>query len=322
MGLDHQRVRVHGQQRVQREQVAGVLEHPPAIAVRQPDQLQVAPVPPVGAGPVLAAQPGGVARQVGQAFERDGPHRLPQQLPAFLHLVRRHQMDAHELGVGDLVARHTGLDHLEHRIARPGVPGRAGLRHLGQPQLQALVRGVGHEQPVQRGRAGPGEPGDEDGTLDGHLGVFRMPGPRRLAEQPGRQGAAQQGPGHPQARGGQAGVAVVGLQQDVQAVAVVIRPEIRQPGQPRRGRVQVAARADPVRAEPGRPGLARAGLARAAVRWLAAHGSRSVVELAAVDVQALAGDRPGHPGGQEHHRVRDLGGLREPRKSVLAAVSS
>src|SRR5215470_4054918 len=37
-----------------------------------------------------------------------------------------------------------------------------------------------------------------------------------------------------------------------------------------------------------------------------------MVVLAAVDVQALAGDGPGHGRGQEHHRVGDLVGFRQP----------
>ena len=133
----------------------------------------------------------------------------------------------------------TGLDVLEHRIGGPGLPRRAGLRHLGEPRLQALVRRVGGEQPVQRGRAGPGQPDDEDRPLDAPPGVLRVPGPRRLAGQPGRQRAAQQGPGHPDALGGQPGVAGVGLQQHGEAVAVVVVAEVRQPGERGGRRVQV-----------------------------------------------------------------------------------
>jgi hypothetical protein len=40
--------------------------------------------------------------------------------------------------------------------------------------------------------------------------------------------------------------------------------------------------------------------------------NRSMVVLAAVDVQALPGDRAGHGRGEEYHRVGDLIGLRQP----------
>ena len=52
------------------------------------------------------------------------------------------------------------------RIGGPGLARRPGLRRLGEPQLEALVRGVGGEQPVQRGRARPRQPGDEDRAID------------------------------------------------------------------------------------------------------------------------------------------------------------
>ena len=80
-------------------------------------------------------------------------HRLPQQLPALLDLGGRHVVHAHELGVLDVVLLELGLDALEDRVRPPGLARRPRLRHLGQPQLQALVRRVGGEQPVQRGGA-------------------------------------------------------------------------------------------------------------------------------------------------------------------------
>jgi hypothetical protein len=97
--LDHERIRVDVEQGAEREQVAGILEHPALVPVVQADHLQVAPVPPVRAGPVLPAEPGRVTGQVRQALERDRAHGLPQHLPALLHLVSRHVVHPHELGV-------------------------------------------------------------------------------------------------------------------------------------------------------------------------------------------------------------------------------
>ena len=243
VGLHDQRVRVDRQQRVEREQVAGVLQHPAAPGP-QPDQLQVTPVPPVRPGPVLAAQPGGVGRQVSQALPGDRAHRLPEQLPALLHLVGGHVVHPHELGVLDVVPLAAGLDVLEDRVVRPGLPRRPGLRRLGQPQLQALVRRVRGEQPVQRGGAGPGQPDDEDRPLDADIcvsGIVRPPG---LAGQPGRQRAADQRSRHPDALGGQPGVPGIGLKQHGQAVAVVVLAEVRETGERGGRRVQFRRGAD------------------------------------------------------------------------------
>ena len=59
--------------------------------------------------------------------------------------------------------------------AKTGSAGQVSLGGRGcgtrQPQFQALVRGIGDEQAVQRGTAGPGEPGDEDRAVEGTVGV-------------------------------------------------------------------------------------------------------------------------------------------------------
>ena len=241
VGLHDQRVRVDRQQRVQGEQVAGVLQHPAAVG-SQADQLQVTPVPPVRAGPVLAAQPGGVGRQVGQALPGDRAHRLPQQLPALLDLVGGHVVHPHELGVLDVVPLAAGLDVLEDRVVRPGLPGRPGLRRLGQPQLQALVRRVGRQQPVQRGGAGPGQPGDEQRPGHRDLRVLRVRPPARLAAQPGGQRAAQHGPHHLATARGQVRVPLQRAEQHLEPVGVVVRPEVGEPGDLRRQGVQFVGR--------------------------------------------------------------------------------
>jgi hypothetical protein len=120
------------------------------------------------------------------------------------------------------------------------------MRHLGQPQLQALVGRVGREQAVQRGGPGPGEPGDEDRPLDADPGVSGVASPRRLAEQPGHQRAAQEGPEHLGAQFGQAGLTGAGVQQHGEAVPVVIGAEVRQPGDPGGRRMQVPGGTDAV----------------------------------------------------------------------------
>jgi hypothetical protein len=75
-------------------------------------------------------------------------------------------------------------DGLERRIIGPCRPRRPGPRRFRQPQLEALVGGIGRQQPVQRGGAGPRQPGDEDGTFHRDIGVPGKGLPSRLAEQP------------------------------------------------------------------------------------------------------------------------------------------
>lgn len=149
-------------------------------------------MPAVGVGPVLAVEPARVAGHVREAFVRDGFQRLPQQLPAFLDLVGRHVVQAHELRMVDVVLLVSGLDRLEHRIFRPRFARRAGLRHFGQPHLETLVCRVFGQQPVQRRGPGARQAGDEDGPLDGHVGILRILLPRSLAQQPRDQRAAQE----------------------------------------------------------------------------------------------------------------------------------
>jgi len=244
--LDDERVRVDGEQGVQGEQVTGVLEYPPPARVGQADHLEVAPVPPVRLGPVLIAQPGRVAGHVREGLERYRAHGLLQQLPAFLDLVGRHVVHAHELGVLLMVLGEARLNVVKNNVVAPGISGRAGLRHLGEPHLQALAGGVRGEQPVQRRGAGPRQPGDEDRAVDADLGVFRVRLPGGLAAQPGHQDAAQQRPLCLRAGRRELRVGREGVEQHREPVGVVIRAEVGQARAPRRGRVQVLGRTDGV----------------------------------------------------------------------------
>lgn len=246
VGHDHQRVRVDREQRVQCEQVARVLQDPAPRRVVQADQLQVAAVPLVRGHPVLLRQPGRVRRQVGQALERRRPERLPQQLPALFHLVRAQFVHAQELRPRHRVLDDRGRDHLIHRVRRPGVPGRPGLRHLRQPQLQPLVSRIGDQEPVQRRRPGPGQAGDHDGLRDRHRRRFRVSGPAGLRGQPGHQRPADLRPGRLHAVGGQRLVPLVGRDQRFQPFAEPVGPVpvVRQPGQLRRRLHQLIGRPD------------------------------------------------------------------------------
>ena len=73
----------------------------------------------------------------------------------------------------------------------------------------------------------------------GHLRVFGVLRPARLAGQPGREGTAQDCPRHPGAPGRQAGVPGIRLQQHLEAVAVVVGAKVVQPGELGRRRVQI-----------------------------------------------------------------------------------
>ena len=126
-----------------------------------------------------------------------------------------------------------GVELAIQRVGFPGVARRTRLRELGQPHVQTLVRRVGAEQPVQRRGAGAHQPGDEDGPLDGDVGVLRVLLPRGFGQQPGHQRAAQEEAIHLAAQHRQAGFLPVGVQQHAQrfAVVVVVGAEVVEPGQ-------------------------------------------------------------------------------------------
>ena len=107
------------------------------------------------------------------------------------------------------------------------------------------------------------------------------------------------GPGDPLAKRGQVGVRPVRLHEHGEPVAVIIRAEVGEASDPGSRCVQVLDRAD------------TRVCCTAALRR---RHDKLVVVLAAVDVQALAGDRPGQRRGQEQDGVRDLVRLRQPPK--------
>jgi hypothetical protein len=98
---------------------------------------------------------------------------------------------------------------------------------------------VGREQPVQGRRSASGQPGHEDRAIDGNGGILGAGAPRGLGQQAGRQRGAQADASDLAAERGQVGVARVRFQDHGQAVAVIVGAEVRQPGQPGGGLVQV-----------------------------------------------------------------------------------
>lgn len=109
-----------------------------------------------------------------------------------------------------------------HRIGFPGVARRTGLRELGQPHVQTLMRRVGTQQPMQRSGPGAHQSGDEDRPLDDHVGVLRVLLPGRLGQQPCHQRSPQEEPIHLAAQHRETGFAFIRVQQDAQRFAVIV----------------------------------------------------------------------------------------------------
>ncbi len=99
---------------------------------------------------------------------------------------------------------------------------------------------------MKRGGAGAGQPGDEDRPLDRNVGVVRVLLPPGLRHQPGGQRAPQIHPTDLAAERRQVGVALVRVEDDREAfaVVVVVRAEIVEADQSRRRLVQVVDRPD------------------------------------------------------------------------------
>ncbi len=138
------------------------------------------------------------------------------------------------------------IDLRENRVLRPGLARWAGLGKLGQPEFQTLMPRVGGEQAVDDGGARARQPGDEDRSLDGHVGMLRVLLPRRLRHQPRHQCVAHEEPVHLATEFGQVGIPPERLKQDGQclAVVVVVDTEIVESARLYRRSVQVVDGAD------------------------------------------------------------------------------
>jgi hypothetical protein len=124
------------------------------------------------------------------------------------------------------------------------------------------MRRVGAEQAVQCGRAGAWQTGDEDRPLDRDVVV--QAGEGQLAEQACDQRAAQLGTLDLVAEPGEPLVARVRIEQYAERFEVLVRAEVGQAGQLRRGRVQIFDRPDRVAAvaNGGTPRSSHRGSAR------------------------------------------------------------
>ena len=147
---------------------------------------------------------------------------LTQQLPALLHLVGGHVVQARVIGILLVSLGELRIELLENRVVGPCFARWPRLGELRQPQLQALMPWIGGEQPVYRGGAGAGQAGDKDRPLDGDIDVLRVLLPRGLGQQPGHQRVADEEPGHLAAEFGEIGVAPVGLEQHAECFAIVV----------------------------------------------------------------------------------------------------
>ncbi len=74
--------------------------------------------------------------------------RLAQQLPALLQLVGGHEMQTGVAGVLLVVLGELIVELAIQRVRLPGLARRTRLRELGQPHVQALMRGIGAQEPV------------------------------------------------------------------------------------------------------------------------------------------------------------------------------
>ena len=140
--------------------------------------------------------------------------------------------------------------------------------------LEALMRRVGRQEAVQCGGAGARQTGDEDGSGDRNVPVLGMLRPGGFREQTRDQRTTKEHPRHLAAERGECFVPRVRLEQYLECLEVLVLAEIRQARHARRRGMQVLG---------GAHGGAFAHLV-----------SRSVVVFAAVDVDALPGDRRRH----------------------------
>ena len=195
----------------------------------------------------------------------------------------------------------------------PRLARRPRLRELGQPHLQPLRHRVRVQQPVQRRGAGARQAHHEDRPLDRYVGVLGVRGELRPGSAAGRPARSS-----PPSAGSS-------------CRAASARPRARPgprpgPAAPPRGRSPprsdmpggaLGGRDDVLVATPTSGALAGHHVAMVVadhrrLRRTGRSEHESVVELAAVDGQHLAGDRGGQVGGEEQRGPGDLLGRREP----------
>ncbi len=117
-------------------------------------------------------------------FEGGREHRLLQQPPAFLDLLRSHEVHLHQVGLVPLASPIEGVGAQEILVLCPPVTsGGAWLRSFGEPHLDTLMCRVCSEQAVQRGATGSRQSDHEDRTLDRNVHMLGIFGESGLAHQ-------------------------------------------------------------------------------------------------------------------------------------------
>ena len=165
--LHDARVRVLGEQRVQRPQVAGRLQHPAPGRCAPLEVLEPAPVRRVERAMVDRLEPALVVADAVRRREQDRRELVRRDRDALLRQRRAHPV--HRLEAGDQLLD-AGEVLLDRRDARIGVEARAlGWRprahHL--PGRRHAIGGIAREQLVQDRRAGARQAEDEERRADG-----------------------------------------------------------------------------------------------------------------------------------------------------------
>ena len=179
-------------------------------------------MPLVRPAPILLGQPLRVGRHMRQRLVGHRVQRLTQQLPALLDLVGGHVVQTGVVRVLVVRLGELRIELGEHRVVRPRFARWTRLGELREPQLEPLMAGVGRQQAVQGRGPRARQSGDEDGPHDRNVGVLRVLLERRLGDQPGYEGVADEEAVHLAAELGQLGIAGERVQQHRQGLAVVV----------------------------------------------------------------------------------------------------